>query len=356
MPILCYHLALEGRRAPRPAAGVGPEGEGLLSGSAAGGATLSRRWGAVSLDGRRSRPGPWGERLRGFRQHEAEEERYWGVGGDRNARGGGGRGGPAPLPAAEGSGAGLCRLPRPCVCVRWGVRSNTLPCVWVWRGVCGTGLLLLLPPALCVGELWGGRALPPPLLLFLCVEWENGARPCCPPPCCLGGGWRASPDLAWGLEGLGTPLWATRFPSPLLNWALSLGGRVSAPMWVHRGLPCSWLSGTEWGAGVGQSGCCWAFPSWQREEKKQGKGYGAAKIMQGSTGLAVAWSGPRNYLQRGHMGASLRCFSQGGVNAARFQHSWHEQKLVGAVVQGAMFLLVGFLTSLVLIFYCPNTC
>lgn len=108
--------------------------------------------------------------------------------------------------------------------------------------------------------------------------------------------------------------------------------------------------------GQGSLGVGGFFPLAAEQKKTGGRIWGSkdgAAQHGASSGLLCPTKLPS---ERYQMGALPLCFSQVGVNAARFQHSWHEEKLVGVVVHPAVSLLVGFLISLVCIFCCPNTC
>lgn len=215
--------------------------------------------------------------------------------------------GPAPLPGAGGSAAGLCRLPRPCVYVRRGARRHTLPCVWVWRGgSVGTGLLLLLPPALWGWELWGGRALPPPLSLCLCVEWERGARPCSP----LSVFFRRRVKVQPGPCTPRHPSLSHPFPLPAVEWG-AVTGRQSLCTHVGAQEFALLLTVRHRGCwGQGSLGVAGLFPHGKRLKKKPkpGERIWGSKDDTEQHGASSGPVWPTKLLsERDRMGASLRC-------------------------------------------------
>lgn len=216
----------------------------------------------------------------------------------------------------------------------------------------------MLPPALWGWEPWGGRALPPPLTLCVCVEWENETRPYSAPSVFLWRGVKGQPRPCLRFGGTWHPSVSHPFSFPNVELGAVTGRQKPLHPCGCSGVclapDCQMQNGV---LGAGKSGCWWVFSPYSRAKKKNGGRIWGSKDGAGQRGASSGLLCPTKLpAERYQMGASLLCFSQVGVNAARFQHSWHEEKLVGVLVHPAVSLLVGFLISLVCIFCCPNTC
>lgn len=148
-------------------------------------------------------------------------------------------------------------------------------CLGMAGGGCGAELLLMFPPALWGWEPWGGRALPPPLTLCVCVEWENETRPCSAPSVFF---WRwvkgqPRPCLRFG----GT--WHPSVSHPFSFPNVELGAVTGRQKPLH---PCGCSGvclapGCQMQNGVlgaGKSGCWWVFSPCSRAEKNWGKDMG----------------------------------------------------------------------------------